>query len=592
MRKLYRYICVALIAAAGYSATAQNLDPTVVVDRAYEGKLMEVHKPAQVMAVPDSVMRFDLDFDYSVFESPFKGSYEFDPYLLSMKPSAATDKPGRFYLRAGAGYHLHPELDIVWSPDLFKYEEGFGMDVYARHRSFLGQYWAYDYDVMAGLLRTDETVAGYDLDSRAGVDLKYDWTQGAADLDLSYYGIHQGYSPSWGDVARGYNAFDASFAVASREYAPGMIYGLSGKYRFANDAVAFKEEANSMNENRFKVDGVIGGRFKGDDKLLLGVGMDFAGYTGQVETAAAVLSFSPHYVIERDRFRADIGLKVMTSIVDTLDGVFVKNSKDQIFYPDVDVRYSILPESLVVFFKADGGSKLNSYSALLEQNRHTIRHMNAIPLNSDQTISYPASFYDMGVSVERVSLSAGFEGRIGRRFSWNLSGGYANLASGLMDALVYIHIETPQFEFSQLVPGFEYGKYQKGFATLALLWDSERFAADGTVTYTSSWGDGFDKSSTSLKPAAVTGDVSFEYNYKKRVFVGVNCAFSTSRKGGEMNVLSIPGYADLGLSAEYVTSRKISLWLKGGNLLGMTIPYDLVYAQKGPYFTAGICLNL
>ena len=49
------------------AAAAQNLDPTVVVNRAYEGRLLEVHKPSMTMTVPDTVRRFDLDFDYSVW---------------------------------------------------------------------------------------------------------------------------------------------------------------------------------------------------------------------------------------------------------------------------------------------------------------------------------------------------------------------------------------------------------------------------------------------------------------------------------------------------------------------------------------------
>ena len=72
-RNIFTFV-VAFATFAGY-ASAQNLDPVVEVNRAYEGKLMEVHKPVLDMAVPDSIMRFDLDFDYSVFESPYKGSY-------------------------------------------------------------------------------------------------------------------------------------------------------------------------------------------------------------------------------------------------------------------------------------------------------------------------------------------------------------------------------------------------------------------------------------------------------------------------------------------------------------------------------------
>ena len=73
----YRYFAlIAVLTAFVQTSLAQNLDPTVEVSRAYEGKLMEVHKPVLAMEVPDSVMQFDLEFDYSVFESPYKGSYE------------------------------------------------------------------------------------------------------------------------------------------------------------------------------------------------------------------------------------------------------------------------------------------------------------------------------------------------------------------------------------------------------------------------------------------------------------------------------------------------------------------------------------
>ena len=61
------------LVASGF-ASAQNLDPTVEVRRTYEGKLLEAHKPQLSMSVPDSLTRFDLDFDYSVFETPYKGS--------------------------------------------------------------------------------------------------------------------------------------------------------------------------------------------------------------------------------------------------------------------------------------------------------------------------------------------------------------------------------------------------------------------------------------------------------------------------------------------------------------------------------------
>ena len=87
IRRIFVFFAVGLAAASVFPVYAQDLDPTVEVSREYEGKLIEVHKPALTMAVPDSVLMFALDFDYSVFESPYKGSYEFNPYIMSMKPA-------------------------------------------------------------------------------------------------------------------------------------------------------------------------------------------------------------------------------------------------------------------------------------------------------------------------------------------------------------------------------------------------------------------------------------------------------------------------------------------------------------------------
>ena len=92
-----RYIAIFFAVAAGTLCHAQNLDPTVEVSRAYEGKLLEVHKPVMPMSQPDSVSQFNLKFDYSVFDNPFKGSYEFNPYMLNMRPEPAAFDGKTFY---------------------------------------------------------------------------------------------------------------------------------------------------------------------------------------------------------------------------------------------------------------------------------------------------------------------------------------------------------------------------------------------------------------------------------------------------------------------------------------------------------------
>ena len=84
--------------------------------------------------------------------------------------------------------------------------------------------------------------------------------------------------------------------------------------------------------------------------------------------------------------------------------------------------------------------------------------------------------------------------------------------------------------------------------------------------------------------------MAFAYDWNSRINAGVDCNFATARSSAAG--FRVPGYADLGVYGEYALNRKISFWLRGGNLLNMEIQRNLLFAEKGINFTAGICLNL
>ena len=128
-------VSAALVMSAAASF-GQNFNPTVEVTNTYQGNPSEVHKPQLEMNVPDSLLRFDLDFDYEVFSKPYQGAYSFKPYMLDMRPEKDAWRGRKLYLKAGAGYSLHPQLDFVFSPE----QAGpFQMSVYATHRSYFGR---------------------------------------------------------------------------------------------------------------------------------------------------------------------------------------------------------------------------------------------------------------------------------------------------------------------------------------------------------------------------------------------------------------------------------------------------------------------
>lgn len=554
MKTIYRFIFTVALSVAALSASAQDLDPTVVVDRAYEGKLMEVHKPALEMAVPDSVMRFDLDFDYSVFDNPYKGSYEFNPYLLSMKPSAAVDPAGRFFLRVGAGYQLRPEFDMVWSPKVKEKGSPFHIDVYARHRSYFGKYYLLPTDGSA--LKDSDAYRGGFMNSKAGVNLGADWDKASMDVNVGYYGNHRTES---GAFMRNYNALDADFSIGSKDMdAPsGFVYDVDLLYRRAG--------INGVKENNVSAGVLMGGALKDKGRLNVEVGFEHDGYSGlgvPHYSGASVVSVTPHYIYEKGRLYADLGLDISKAVRDTSSGFFQQEAKEQIVYPDVTLRFSMIRNALMFFVKAGGGTRLVSNADLVERNAF-----------QDLVHNTP-----MGIEVERINAAAGFEGRFGTRFNWNLHAGYTDYANGILDRLnTYIVAYLP---------------YRKWHAGFEWLWKSDSFMADGSLTFTDAWGETFRSNLDVFKPAAFTGDVAFEYNYMRRIYVGVNCVFSSARVCGGNYDFTLPGYADLGVTAEYVTSRALSFWIKGGNLLGMAIPRNHMYVEKGPYFTLGISLKL
>ena len=229
----------------------------------------------------------------------------------------------------------------------------------------------------------------------------------------------------------------------------------------------------------------------------------------------------------------------------------------------------------MLFAKVGGGNKIYSNAYLIERNRFfDIVGGGREILGLD----YGA---DMGVGLERISARAGLEGHFGPEFSWNLYAGYADHASGLVDAA------NPRAG----VYGVAYVPYRTWNATAGWMWKTESILTEASLTYLNAWGDAFDGIDDYFKPAEFTGNVSFEYNYSRRFFAGVDCEFSSERVCRD-RAFTLPGYADLGVSAEYVTSRSLSFWLRGGNLLGMTIHHNSLFAVKGPYFTLGICLKL
>ena len=551
--KKYIYAFIAAVLAASGSLGAQDLDPTVVVNRAYEGKLLEVHKPSFEMEIPDTVSKFDLDFDYSVFDKPYKGAYEFTPYVLTLRPASESMDNKKLYLKAGAGYTLHPMLDFVWAPGL---KGAFNVDVYGANRSYIGDYYKF---TPAG---SASSWSGYDIENKAGVDCSFDWRSGSIDLDVAYYGV-----ALKDDMKnRMYNAVDVALGISSKAKGESYFkYALQADYRFGQDGLMIQDVQSRIGEHLYGVDASFGQVIRKRHDVSVDMNADLVTYSHPVySTTAGIFDVVPHYVLAGRRWAVDAGLRV-SKLIRPAAHESMFSTKGQFLYPDVSAWFDVIPSAMRAYAYVGGGNQLNTYSSLLERNHHF-------------DMTYASGLWPvMDVTVERISTSFGVEGRVGSKFSYDLRAGYVNYKNAPLDAVLVGAVD------GQYLPGLGYDAYQKFYAGADMGLKFDSFTFDGNVEYTHAWG--IDQASGLLAPAALTGDVAVEYNWNRRIFAGVDCEFASKR-----NVVA--GYADLGLNLEFAATRSLAFWFRGGNLLNMAIQRNPLYAEKGINFTLGICLNL
>ena len=372
-RNISIYIFAAAFAVSVPSmAVAQNLDPTVEVNKTYEGKLIEVHKPSIEMAVPDSVLRFDLDFDYSVFENPYKGAYEFKPYVTDMQPVEGASARKSLYLKAGAGLRPvtlspMPYLDMVWAPVM---NNAFKMNVYAGHESFFGRYMkmpGYDPAAPADVLRLNGEASreNYDMQTKAGVDARYDWDEGVAKVDLGYFGLAERYEER-NDM---FNSLNVSAYAASKDWGQLFNYEAGASYSFGGDRLEYMDaDSYRLAEHDLKVSGRLKASLMENHMMSFEMGVDNVSYSGNYDCGVSRLVFAPSYHFTLDRLDVDAGFSIEALVPGSKSDMFA--TKGQYIYPDVTVSYQLIQDAMRVYAHIGGGTEVNTFSSLLKDNHH------------------------------------------------------------------------------------------------------------------------------------------------------------------------------------------------------------------------------
>jgi len=291
MKRLFSSILLAAFISS--AAFAQDLNPTVVVTNTYEGEATGIVKPAQLIHIPDSVNRFKLEFDYSVFESPYRSSYEFKPYDVQLRPQPETTKNGTLYVKAGAGYTLHPDLHVVYTP-LSK--KASGISIFADHDSYFGKFWNYLNDGTGDIItrrdpdnHTNEN-GNYGYTS-AGARGRFAWGSGEIESAIAWNNVFSSITRS-AAFARAANFGSLEATLRSFENESYVDYDARLSVRSGFDA--YKADGCGINATQAKLDGTVGGFEIGTTYLNVGADLDFQffGATADAYLIAAVNQFA------------------------------------------------------------------------------------------------------------------------------------------------------------------------------------------------------------------------------------------------------------------------------------------------------------
>ena len=195
---------------------------TVEVSRPYDVNLDGIRKPAIPISVDDSLHRFDIHFDYSIFNRPYSDLYDFTPYESIQLSTVGANRTPFVYTRLGAQY-APGDKGVLPAGEIYlqtRPKKGFCSGLYGRHNSFFGN--------LGSAFGTNPLVQTGRMQNTAGGDLTYDWSTGELMFDVKYDFDRYKYSRSdVGGVPTSLhknNSLTASFNLNSAQKEENTVY--------------------------------------------------------------------------------------------------------------------------------------------------------------------------------------------------------------------------------------------------------------------------------------------------------------------------------------------------------------------------------
>lgn len=585
MKKIIYCIALLVLSLLSSSLSAQVIDPTVEVSREFDVKLTEIRKPDLPINIADSLQSFDMRFDYSIFNRPYKDLYEFSPYQMTQIAPAAPNKNPFVYAKLGCQYPLMPSGELY----LQAISKGtFYGGLYARHNSFFGD--------MQDALSVDETITAKRMRNLFGGIIKYAWETGEFYVDVNYH--LDKYDYLFKDINRGdintihdNNRLNLSFRVKSAQketnslyYDFGLAYKNTGKevLSMAVDSTSISDNRRNLVENHLNIDGSVGTTFD-VHRVYLNMGIEYASYSGVKSHTAGVVEFTPMYEYKKGRFFAKLGVKFSSrygiSNQEQENENIDHGSVASNIFPDVDAKFALVQESLWLHAIVTGGNDINAYSSLLDKCPY---------IDPQSQLMFTSNVVDAKLALESV-----IKGRVGL----NIFASYSVVSNMMtIEPVIYplsISVEedayTPWVYSDETNPLFTtYQDVNTFSAGLEPFWKSKDLTLGGSLRYNIYRTP--DKDVVTNLPKW-QGRAYVRYNWRERIVAGVECKYSSAISGNTYGVYEVPSIVDLDVNLNFILNSHFSLFLKGGNLLNRRNQYIPLYIEPGINFGGGFSVN-
>ncbi|MBO4557857.1 MAG: hypothetical protein J5693_04550 [Bacteroidales bacterium] len=522
MKKILISLAALLVCGSMYA----QIDPTVEVSRQYKVNIADIERPRTAdAAVDDSLQRFNVNFDYSIFNRPYTDLYEFTPYQTDSISKVTHRRPPFIMAQLGSQFPLAPEF-MLKSQLVTKPRLNIGLDA-----DFKGAFAALDYlgqEDALGVLRLNGGLNG---------TLKHAWKKGELTLGVGYRS--DAYTDAYMDngLSHNVNSLEVAFNVSSADPQENSVY-YNFDFNFVTAAKTLSglpQMDTTYDNSKMSIRGTLGTSFERHRIYVNMIYQNAVSGTGDNKLNVGLLEFMPIYEYVLFPFKVRAGAR--------FGNKYIGADAATTIHPELDLKVEVLKNTLWLRGVLSGGNELNSLVDYFHQAPWLCNGLLGDVNNASQVIG-----------VRNLESKISLESIIAGRFALSPFIAYNSYSNKMHFRTAFTDTDLPV-----LLPMYsDYAVTQLGVETS---WKSRNLTVTGNLVHNNAFNG--DDHNVYMVPEWQLA-ASTEFNVKRRIFLNAAYTFESRRTtwGGV-----IPDYSDLTVTLTGVINRHFSVYVKGGNLL-------------------------